>query len=150
MKRMKEEAHLLNLGYHIGRIHNGIRKNASDYAAKVGFEYRFELMIVLRILYKYGEPMPQSMILEFLPILDKHRLSRMCAELEEQNLISRVPNPENRRENILDLTPKGIETIEEFKKIIQAANPNVFDDITPDHLEIFFQSLSKILHNLER
>lgn len=94
--------------------------------------------------------MLQSELLDFLPVFDRHRLSRLCMDVESEGLIERFPNPENRRENVLKITPKGAKTISEFKALIVKANPQLFDGLSTDQVNQTFENLQQILDNLDR
>lgn len=148
MKDANEPA-IVNLGYFMGRIHQHIRKNAMHLAHEEGYPLKFEQTILLRVIFKKGDKIPQSQLLEALPSLDRHRLSRACAEMEELGLIHRGPNPENRRENILSLTPKGLEATLRFKELIYRANPHIFSGIPADEMDATINTLQKVLINLE-
>lgn len=144
----EKDPKIVNLGYLLGRIHQNIRKNASVKAEELNFPYRFEHMIVTRVIDKHGGEMPQSQLLDFLPAFDRHRLSRACVEIADLGLIRREPNPNNRRENILFITELGTDAITEFKKIVLAANPEIFNNIRPEDLDVMFQTLNQIHDNL--
>ncbi|GGH70034.1 MAG: hypothetical protein EP346_02445 [Bacteroidetes bacterium] len=139
---------IVNLGYLIGRIHQCIRKNTTTKALELNFPYRFEHMIIMRVIDKHGGEMSQSQLLDFLPAFDRHRLSRACVEIEDLGLIRREPNPNNRRENILFSTELGTSTISEFKQIVLSANPQIFNNIRPEDLDHMFQTLHQIHDNL--
>lgn len=140
---------MLQLGYLMSRVHQHMRKNAIQQAAAQSFDFRFEQMILLRIIDRMDTQLTQAQLQEYLPFFDRPRMSRTCAEMDNMGLIQRSPNPENRRENLIDITPKGLKAINEFKAIIEAGNPHLFNHCSPEEVDSLLNTLGLILNNLE-
>ncbi len=137
------------LGYLMGRVHRQIRFNVEGVLDHIPHVTRFEQLIVLRFLAKSGGDCQQSDVIGALPMLDRHRVSRLCAEVEKLGFIKRKPNPENRRENLLFLTDAGRKTIDNFIDLVRGANNNIFEGLSDQQVLELFDVLEHILKNLE-
>lgn len=140
---------VVQLGYTMMRIHRRLRKNVQAVLEESDSSFKFEHMMTLRLTRMNGGQLSQSELLDQLPMFDRHRVSRLCAEIEELGLITRTPNPENRRENLLHLTPEGIDAIEGFMDLVSQTNSHIFDGMKNEDVLQMFDYLNRILHNLE-
>ena len=82
--------------------------------------------------------------------IDKGAVARALRKLEEQGLIKREVDENNRRQNMLSLTEKGHETLNQAKTIFNGWEREVYKDITAEEKEITHDVLKKIsLKSLE-
>ncbi len=146
---MDQDKPVVQLGYIMMRIHRRIRKNAEDALRDSNSSLRFEHMIILRLIRVNEGELAQSVVVDYLPMFDKHRVSRLCAEIEELGYIHRLPNPSNRRENVLSITDEGTSTILEFMDLATQANTHVFSGMTEKDIDQLFSMLGRVLNNLE-
>lgn len=77
--------------------------------------------------------------------IDKSAVARALRKLEEQGLILRQIDENNRRQNMLSLTEKGHETLRQAKIILDEWENEVYKDITPEEKEITHDVLKKIV-----
>lgn len=147
---MKDEKYTVDqLGYVMGMVHRNIRLNVESVLDEVPDVERFEHMIVLRFIKMHGARMAQSELIGAMPNLDRHRVSRLCAEVEELGFIERISNPENRRENLLVLQPRGEEVISKFISLVRKVNKHIFEGLSDEQVMNLFEVLHHILDNLE-
>ncbi|NVK03334.1 MAG: hypothetical protein HWD92_00865 [Flavobacteriia bacterium] len=137
------------LGFLMGMVHRNIRANVEEVIDQLPSVHRFEHMIILRLIKEKGQPLAQSELIGSMPALDRHRVSRLCAEVEDLGFIERIPNPENRRENLLLLKPAGEKLIEQFIQIARSANKHIFEGLSDQQVMSLFEMLHHILNNLE-
>ena len=76
--------------------------------------------------------------------IDKGAVARALRKLEEQELIEREVDKNNRRQNMLSLTEKGYETLNQAKTILDNWEREVYKDITPEEKEITHDVLKRI------
>ncbi|KAB2808691.1 MarR family winged helix-turn-helix transcriptional regulator [Phaeocystidibacter luteus] len=145
----KHKATVDQLGYVLGRIHRRIRANVELRRPELKEAHQFETMILLRILQQRGGTIPQSEITEYMPMLDRHRISRLSVAMEDSGFITRTPNPNNRRENILHATESGKKHVEEFVIAAREANQHIFNGLSHEQVDTLFDTLQHILKNLE-
>ena len=76
--------------------------------------------------------------------IDKGAVARALRKLEEQGLVKREVDENNRRQNMLSLTEKGHETLEQALIILDNWESEVYKDITAEEKEITHDVLKKI------
>ena len=76
--------------------------------------------------------------------IDKGAVARALRKLEEQGLVKREVDENNRRQNMLSLTEKGHETLEQAMIILDNWEKEVYKDITAEEKEITHDVLKKI------
>lgn len=75
--------------------------------------------------------------------IDKGVISRTLKKLEEDGFISREIDKDNRRRNIVSLTQKGEEVVEEIIKIFEEWESEIYQDIDIEK-EILHEVLKKV------
>ena len=76
--------------------------------------------------------------------IDKGAVARALRKLEKQGLVKREVDENNRRQNMLSLTEKGHETLEQAMIILDNWEKEVYKDITAEEKEITHDVLKKI------
>lgn len=76
--------------------------------------------------------------------IDKGAVARALRKLEEQGLIKREVDENNRRQNMLSLTETGRKTLEQAMIILDNWEREVYKDITAEEKEITHDVLKKI------
>ena len=76
--------------------------------------------------------------------IDKGVVARALRTLEEQGLVKREVDENNRRQNMLSLTEKGHETLEQAMIILDNWEKEVYKDITAEEKEMTHDVLKKI------
>lgn len=57
-------------------------------------------------------------------------ISRQIKLLQDKNLLQTVPNPQNRREHITTLTPKGVRFTEEARRVLAQYYEPIFEHLS--------------------
>nr|WP_319474192.1 MarR family winged helix-turn-helix transcriptional regulator [uncultured Sphaerochaeta sp.] len=92
------------------------------------------------------ESVNQDAISEHLA-LDKGTIARTLTKLEEKNLVTRVVNNNNRRENLVSLTPYGQSKVDAVMQVSENWDTQVMQGIDAAQQEMFITILSKITKN---
>ncbi len=79
---------------------------------------------------------------------DKTGITRIIDSLEKRDLVMRVPDKTDRRQNLIYLTNKGKALQEKLMQIFVNLSSEIQKDIDPDEFNVFRQVLNKIYHNL--
>lgn len=79
--------------------------------------------------------------------MNEGTIARALRKLEDKNLIQRNANPNNRRQNFISLTDKGLEIAEEFKNLDEKWEKEVFKSLTSDEIIDLKWNLHKITLN---
>lgn len=76
--------------------------------------------------------------------LETSTVSGILDRMQKKDLIDRVINPENRRETLVMITPKGEALKAPVLKIIDEVNEEVLKDFSPKETEFIRKSLRQI------
>ena len=68
-------------------------------------------------------------------MIDKGAIAKSINRLEEKQYIIKKQNPDNKRENLLWLSEKGMEIIEEMRGILEEWNALLYKDMTEEEVE---------------
>ena len=79
--------------------------------------------------------------------LETSTVSGILDRMQKKDLIDRVINPENRREILVMITPKGEALKAPVLKIIDEVNEEVLKDFSPKETEFIRKSLRQIAEN---
>ncbi len=95
------------------------------------------LLTVLLSIFRNDElnssEMTQQDIARILSMNDG-TIARALRKLEDKDLIQRKPNPENRRQNFINLTKKGYKIANDFKNLDRNWEKEVFTHLTSDEI----------------
>jgi DNA-binding MarR family transcriptional regulator len=69
--------------------------------------------------------------------------------MEEDGYITRVPNPEDGRSQLVKLTQKGRD-LQIYKTPIERDIDGCFKDFTPEELALFYNLLKKLSDSIEK
>ena len=79
---------------------------------------------------------------------EKTGITRIIDSMEKLDLVVRVPDRIDRRQNLIYLTNKGKRLQEELMRIYKDVSLEIQDGIDPEQLDIFRQVLTRIHNNL--
>ncbi len=81
--------------------------------------------------------------------IDKVSMVRIIDYLVEKDYISKILNPKDRREYLLELTPKALAILPEIHQSIDEVNRSALKGISAAHQDAFYTYISTIQKNLE-
>jgi DNA-binding MarR family transcriptional regulator len=102
---------------------------------------------VLVLIDNHNEALSQKALAELLHI-DKSYMVSMLDYLSEHQYITREKNQQDRREQLIKLTPKGRADVPVIRKAIEDLNNRSFKNITDAEKTIFGKVLRGIHNNL--
>lgn len=111
--------------------------------------YSLDQLILLKAVQKEDEAVVQQDMAEKLR-KDKSYILRLINAIEEDDLIKRVVNPEDRRKNILVITEKGLLLLDRFLTIENELLKDLQQGISQDEMDIFYKVIDQIQHNAEQ
>jgi DNA-binding MarR family transcriptional regulator len=79
---------------------------------------------------------------------EKTGITRIIDSMEKLDLVVRIPDRIDRRQNLIYLTNKGKRLQEELMQIFTRTSLEIQDGIDPEQLDIFRQVLTRIHNNL--
>lgn len=132
---------------HIG--HLMVRK-ANRGLDQQGFSLQFEQFPVLFIIYFAGnEQLSQQEIANMLQ-RDKSGIQRSIRTLERDGYLRIVPDSNDRRKNLIQLTPAGKMAVEKAIESATILDQQVTDKLTPEELDALLKTLNKISTLLDK
>jgi MarR family transcriptional regulator, lower aerobic nicotinate degradation pathway regulator len=81
--------------------------------------------------------------------IDRSDVTAALAELESRNLIERTVDPDNKRRNIVTLTPEGVEQLRDLDAVVDAIQDELFAPLTATQRRQFIQLMSRLLGDSE-
>lgn len=76
-------------------------------------------------------------------------LTSMLDRMEEADLIKRLPDPDDRRKNLIALTDKANGLREKYEQVSQAMNEVYYKDFTEEEIIEFEKYLQRVLNNVK-
>jgi DNA-binding MarR family transcriptional regulator len=77
--------------------------------------------------------------------IDRSDVTAALAELESRNLIERTVDPENKRRNIVTLTPEGIERLHDLDIVVGTIQDELLAPLTATQRRQFITLISRLL-----
>lgn len=111
-----------------------------------GIDMTIEQFKVMVVLWQEGSSTQQN-IADFVG-KDKASVTRLIAGLEKRSLIARSTHKDDKRCNLVTLTPQGIAMEEPTMKVLDEANHFIHQEIDPKELEITLRVLQTMCHTL--
>jgi DNA-binding MarR family transcriptional regulator len=133
----------------LGRSMGAITKNYYGALSKrlehLGIDRHFS---ILAVIDKTPEKCTQQYLSDFLRV-DKVSMVRMLDYLYEKGLITRVVNPGDRREHIIQLTSKGRKIMPDIHEGIKEMNSIALEGLSKTEQDLLFKFMSVIMKNIQ-
>lgn len=121
-----------------------LRQNAEHGMSAEGLGFP-EQMVLMRL---YPDRTSNQNVLAQMIGVDKASIARTMTKLEDKGLITRTPNPANRRENLVSLTPKSAEILEDMRKNLSEVSERAFAGFSEEERIATLDALNRIADNL--
>ncbi|MBC3787891.1 MarR family winged helix-turn-helix transcriptional regulator [Spirosoma utsteinense] len=132
---------------HVGHL---MARKANRELARLGFTLQIEQFPVLFIVYFSGDDLlSQQDIANFLQ-KDKSGIQRSVRTLERDGYLRVVADSEDRRKNLIRLTPAGKMIIEQAIKTTETIDEEVMSQLTAEERDTFLKTTRKIAILLEK
>lgn len=74
----------------------------------------------------------------------------MRQPLAEQGLLKRLPNPDDHRAWLLELTPEGAKQVQHITKVLEQSEQAILNDIPHELIEHFLKAAEHINYTIQR
>lgn len=105
----------------------------------------FNEQSVLMYLY-HGDSVNQDTIAKHF-MLDKGAIAKTLNKLEEKQLITRIDNPTNKREKLVEITELGKSNFDFYNSEVNELHRFLFEGLTKEEITQFTQTLETITKN---
>ncbi|MCP4634592.1 MAG: MarR family transcriptional regulator [candidate division Zixibacteria bacterium] len=133
-----------------GRVVGMTTKALKNYLDKKlianGYDINFEEVIIIVNLW-FENGLNQQQITEII-CRDKTSTTRFIDDLEARNLVKRINDVNDRRQNIVKLTKKGEKKCAALIRFMEDLQEEILKGIDPDHIEICKDVLKQVQRNL--
>src|SRR4051812_10588955 len=134
----------------VSNVSHLLARKANRELAQLGFTLQIEQFPILFIAYFSGEDLlSQQEIANFLQ-KDKSGIQRSIRTLERDGYLRIVPDSDDRRKNLVRLTPAGKMIIEQALTTTETIDHEVMSQLTTDERETFARITLKIAGLLEK
>lgn len=130
----------------IKRTSKAFRERLNNNFVKAGYDITSEQWRILKCLWCTDGQVQQD--LANVVHQDKTSITRIVDSMEKRDLVVRIPDKSDRRQNLIYMTNKGKRLQEELMQIFDKTSLEVQEGINPEQLEIFKKVLAEIYSNL--
>ena len=134
------------VGVFLNFVHNRFKQYIGAFFQGEGYNITPEQFLVMDALWGQGS-MSQQQIADTI-LKDKNSVVKLIDGLEKKNLIKRVANSADRRQNLIELTPHAKEIQKHVTDIAMNAVDLIIKDIPKNELYIFIKVLAKMAENM--
>ena len=135
------------IGVLLNLVHNRFKQHFTALFQEKGYNITPEQFLVMDTLWNNGAKMSQQQIADTI-IKDKNSVVKLIDGLEKKEMVKRVANMEDRRQNLIELTPLGKEIEESVKEIAMNVVSTITKDIQEQELRTYINVLTKMARNM--
>lgn len=134
------------LGRLMGMAGRAMRRLMEANLERAGYEMTFEHMITLRVILEH-EGINQQALAEHI-CRDKTAATRWIDFLQKRNLVTRVPDKGDRRQNMVFLTKQGKAAVKALHRIALETQKTALEGIDSNNVRICKEVLIQVHRNL--
>lgn len=135
-------------GFFIARAHRALKNHIQRAFAEAGHEVTVEQMGVLTILW-HKDGISQQDLVNMIHKA-KSSITRLLDNMENRNLVVRIPDEHDKRNRLIYLTRKGRSLREALEDILQDTLQKATDGLTPDEIQTTKKVLTQLHFNLDQ
>jgi DNA-binding MarR family transcriptional regulator len=136
-----------SIGYIVRNFTKALREKLLAEFHKEGFELSIEEWIALAFLWRFQDKNQQQ--LGELLLQDKTAVTRLIDNMQKNDLVIRIVNPNDKRNKIINLTENGKKLYKEIVIIVQNTLSIAFKNITKEEIDNCKSTINKMKLNLE-
>lgn len=134
------------VGVFLNLVHNRFKQYITAFFQEEGYNLTPEQFLVMDAIWDEGK-MSQQKIADTI-FKDKNSVVKLLDGLEKKNLVRRVANKDDRRQNLIEITPYAKEIQQNVTDIAMNAVDLIIKDIPKQDLHIFIKVLTKMAENM--
>lgn len=129
-----------------GKISGAINRTVLKTFAQEGLDITTEQWTILSCLWDKDKIIQQDIC--DLTQKDKPSVTRLIDNLEKKNMVKRVSDPADRRNNLIHLTPRGVALKQKTTDVVYAIVNHALEGISDEELTGAKDILVRIMSNL--
>lgn len=127
--------------------HNSMKQKLTETFREGGFQLSPEQFLVMDTLWEEGV-LTQQQIAD-ITMRDKNSIVKLIDGLESRDLVRRVSNPEDRRQNLIEVTPYSLSVREKINSLAYESVCGILGDIPQKDLATFVKVLAMMEKNMD-
>lgn len=127
--------------------HNSMKQKLTETFREGGFQLSPEQFLVMDTLWDEGV-LTQQQIAD-ITMRDKNSIVKLIDGLESRDLVRRVSNPEDRRQNLIEVTPYSLSVREKINSLAYESVCGILRDIPKKDLATFVKVLAMMEKNMD-
>lgn len=127
--------------------HNSMKQKLTETFREGGFQLSPEQFLVMDTLWDEGV-LTQQQIAD-ITMRDKNSIVKLIDGLESRDLVRRVSNPEDRRQNLIEVTPYSLSVREKINSLAYESVCGILGDIPKKDLATFVKVLAMMEKNMD-
>lgn len=131
-------------GYHFAKLHRLMVALCKEDIRKLGIQSS-QMPFIAELLH-YKVPVTQDVLSAAL-VIDKAATARALEQLEQNGFVTRVVNPQNRRQKLVSATDKAKAVQSQFYNTLQAASDVFTKDFSEDDLALILNLMNRMITN---
>ena len=128
--------------------HNSVKQCMSEVFQKGGFNLTPEQFLVMDTLWDEGV-LTQQQIAD-ITMRDKNSIVKLIDGLEARNLVKRVNNPKDKRQNLIKVTEYSKTVKDAVTAISYEAVQKIINGIPREELESFVRTIARMQKNIDK
>ena len=136
------------VGVFLNLVHNRTKQFISTNLQENGFNITPEQFLVMDTLWNEGTMSQQQLSQHIMK--DKNSIVKLIDGLEKKNLVQRVADKTDRRQNLIELTPAAWEIKEKATEAAIGSIDLIIRDIPHEEMAVFIKVLSKMAANMDK
>ncbi|WP_310619275.1 MarR family winged helix-turn-helix transcriptional regulator [Flexibacterium corallicola] len=130
------------------RLHFDVKMQLVSRMAEVKrMEFAPQQLRAMRHIWHHGQCTSMDLVKTLKR--DKGQISRIIDELCKDEMVERIPNPEDKRSRLLILSQKGYDFFAHVEAVEAEFSEAMIKNISPEELEVFFSVSDRISENLK-
>lgn len=126
--------------------HSDVKQCIAEFFRAEGFNLSGEQFLVMDTLWDEGV-LTQQQIAD-ITMRDKNSIVKLIDGLEARNLVRRVSNPKDRRQNLIEVTTYSQTVRKDMDERAYAAVSKITEGLSQQELETFVATLAKMEKNM--
>ena len=132
----------------INILHSSMKQCMTDIFQKGGYNLTPEQFLVMDTLWDEGV-LTQQQIAD-ITMRDKNSIVKLIDGLETRNLVKRVSNPKDRRQNLIKVTPFSRTIREDITRLSFEAALKIMHDIPEEDLRNLVKTIARMEKNIDK
>ncbi len=129
-------------------VHFKFKQFVAETLKEYGFNITPEQFLVLDVLWDDKVGKSQQQIANLL-MKDKNSIRKLLDGLEGKGLITRIPDKDDRRINIVRLTDKAATISARVQEVAEQAVENMIEDIDESEINVFLEVLKNMSEKID-